>query len=403
MGHRGDAFRGAVARRAAAPPRGWTVQRPVVPGGAETFPLTAVRTGPRGRTPLLVLPGGPGLASVLLYRSLRRAAAAAGFDVVMVEHRGVGLSRLDAAGADLPLAAMTVEQVVDDLAAVLDDAGIERAVVHGTSYGGYLAQAFGARHPARVAGMVLDSTGLSADDPAVARRHLRRVLLDGAGRGPRLLRELLDRGPDPTVDHVAPVVHEFAGPAALERLLELRLRGRAGRTWRWLAGLGAAEVEGGVRFFAEPDLVAPITFDELGWAAPLDGAPLDPLLFFAGPAARYRAAHPLHGERFDLRAALPGFTWPVAVVSGERDLRAPRPLAEEIAALAPGAVLVPLRDTGHSALDIHRSAALVVAAAVTAGTHHRLPALADRLAALPRRGSSVGLGPVIRARIALAA
>ncbi len=170
-----------------------------------------------------------------------------------------------------------------------------------------------------------------------------------------------------------------------------------------LAGLGATEVEGGVRFLAEPDLVAPITYDELGWAAPLDGAPLDPLRFSAGPAARYRAAHRLHGERFDLRAALPGFTWPVAVVSGERDLRAPRPLAEEIAALAPGAVLVPLRDTGHSALDTHRSAALVVAAAVTAGTHHRLPALADRLAALPRRGSSVALGPVIRARIALAA
>jgi pimeloyl-ACP methyl ester carboxylesterase len=379
------------------------VPRPVTPDGAATFPLAAVRTGPRGRTPLLVLPGGPGLASVLLYRSLRRAAAAAGFDVVMVEHRGVGLSRLDAAGADLPLAAMTVEQVVDDLAAVLDDAGIERAVVYGTSYGGYLAQAFGARHPDRVAGMVLDSTGLSADDVEVARRHLRRVLRDGDGPGPRLLRELLDRGPDPGIAHVVPLVHEFAGPDALERLLELRSRGRAGRTWRWLAGLGAAEIEGGARFVAEPDLVAPITYDELGWAAPPDGDPLDPVLPYAGPAARYRAAHPLHGERFDLRAALPGFAWPVAVMSGERDLRAPRPLAEEIVALAPDAVLVPLRDSGHSALDTHRRAALVVAAAVAAGTHHRLPALADRIAALPRRGSSAALGPVVRARIALAA
>jgi pimeloyl-ACP methyl ester carboxylesterase len=216
------------------------------------FPLTAVRTGPRGRTPLLVLPGGPGLASVLLYRSLRRAAAAAGFDVVMVEHRGVGLSRLDAAGADLPLAAMTVEQVVDDLAAVLDDAGIERAVVHGTSYGGYLAQAFGARHPARVAGMVLDSTGLSADDPAVARRHLRRVLLDGDGRGPGLLRELLDRAPDPAGRPRRPARARVRRTGRAGAPPRAAAAGRAERTWRWLAGLGAAEIEGGARYVAEP-------------------------------------------------------------------------------------------------------------------------------------------------------
>jgi proline iminopeptidase len=143
---------GTWARRLAGPPYGHRVRRPVTPDGTGEFDLTYLRTGPRGGMPVLVIPGGPGIASVLPYRGLRRLAAARGLDVIMVEHRGVGLSR-----HDLPLAAVTIEQVVADLAAVLDHAGVGRALVYGTSYGAYLAQGFGLRHPDRVAGMVLDS------------------------------------------------------------------------------------------------------------------------------------------------------------------------------------------------------------------------------------------------------
>ena len=49
------------------------------------------------------------------------------------------MSRHDDAGADLPDAALTIEQVVDDVVAVLDDAAVADAVVYGTSYGSYLA------------------------------------------------------------------------------------------------------------------------------------------------------------------------------------------------------------------------------------------------------------------------
>ena len=53
--------------------------------------------------PLVFIPGGPGAASIALYRGgLRKRAVAAGVDVIMVEHRGVGLSRHDDQGADLP-------------------------------------------------------------------------------------------------------------------------------------------------------------------------------------------------------------------------------------------------------------------------------------------------------------
>src|SRR5690606_1390781 len=141
------------------------------------------RSGEPGGTPLLVLPGGPGIASVLPYRGFRHAAAAKGFDVVMVEHRGVGLSRTDRSGVDLPADALTCSAVVDDLAAVLDACQLDRVIVYGTSYGGYLAQALGARYPERVRGMVLDSTNSAASDHEVARDHLRRLLWRGEELG----------------------------------------------------------------------------------------------------------------------------------------------------------------------------------------------------------------------------
>lgn len=99
---------------------------------------------------------------MLTYRSLRSAAATRNLDLIMVEHRGVGLSRQDPNGTDLPPEALTVDQVVADLAAVLDDCGVDRAVVYGSSYGTYLAQGLGVRHPDRVAGMVLDSPILTS-------------------------------------------------------------------------------------------------------------------------------------------------------------------------------------------------------------------------------------------------
>ncbi len=118
-----------------------------------------------------------------LYRSFRRRAALAGLDVIMVEHRGVGLSRHDDSGTDLPPEALSVDAVVDDIAAVLDDAQVDKAIVYGTSYGTYLAAGLGVRHPARIHAMVLDSPLLSADDIDDVRAQTRRVLWDGVDPG----------------------------------------------------------------------------------------------------------------------------------------------------------------------------------------------------------------------------
>jgi len=76
--------------------------------------------------------------------------------VIMVDHRGVGMSRHDDQGADLPPEALTIDQAVNDIAAVLDDAKVGKAVIYGTSYGTYVAAGVGVRHPDRVHSMVLD-------------------------------------------------------------------------------------------------------------------------------------------------------------------------------------------------------------------------------------------------------
>jgi proline iminopeptidase len=397
---------GSIERRRrslAADPRVARVRRPVTPHDPDrTFDLSYVREGPRSDRPLLVLPGGPGLASVLPYAAFRDDAARRGVDVVMVEHRGVGLSRLDDEGHDLPPEAFTVDQVVADLAAVLDACGAPQAVVYGSSYGSYLAAGLGVRHPDRLAGMVLDSAVLSARDDQVVRETLRDLYWHGrtaeTARAAELMRAAVDSGgvSVESTGAVAQLVHEFAGPATLEQLLTLRLAGRGRRTWERLATLGDREVSTRRPFFLEPDLVDRITFAELGYAPSPDGQPLDVDLAFAGDHHP-----PFTGEPYDLRAELPRFSWPTAVVSGDRDLRTPRRVAEEVVDLVPGAVLVPLAGTGHSALDTHRTAALFVAEAVRTGDHRRLPELAPRLAALPRRGPSRLVGHAVRAALAV--
>jgi len=67
-----------------------------------------------------------------------------------------GHARSDAPGDP---GAYGVEQSVADMAALLDAAGADRAVLAGMSLGGYLSLAFYAQRPERVAGLILIDTG----------------------------------------------------------------------------------------------------------------------------------------------------------------------------------------------------------------------------------------------------
>lgn len=369
------------------------------PAGASAVEIAYLRESPGQSLPVVVIPGGPGLASAVPYQALRRSGAKHDLDIVMMEHRGVGLSRFDVDGAKLAVDEVTVTAAADDLAAVLDDARIEQAVIVGSSYGTYVAQVFGVRHPQRVASMVLDSPILSVvDDLAVTRAYRRELLVDGPGETADAVRALIDADVVPSVElnDVVTAVYEAAGPDVLRRLLVARARGRGRQVWRQIAGLGEAEVDGLSPYVMEPDLVAGISYRELGYAHDPDGLPLDPVEPFAA-----HSDEPFTGEPVSLPDELPRFTWPTAVVACERDLRTPPPIAARVAELIPDGVLVEIADTGHSALDSHRRALEAIIRAARDGTVHELPARAAGLAALPRRGSLQVASQLIRAGVAV--
>lgn len=360
------------------------VRRPVREGGTDEFDLYYVRTGRKSANPLVVIPGGPGAASVALYRGLRRHAAARGIDVIMIDHRGVGMSRHDDHGADLPPEALTIDQAVADVAAVLDDAQVDKAVVYGTSYGTYLAAGVGARHPDRVHAMILDSPVLSAHDIDAVRVATRRALWEGADPettdlAPKV-RKLVDDGVlTPEAGQLTAAVYGFAGPAVLRRQLDLLLRDRRG-LWTVLDQASRFLFDKKAPYRHEPDLVGRIGFRELNYGAVPDGKPLDPAVAF-----REFADHPLEfeAEPYDLTAEMPKFTWPTVVVSGGRDLITPPEVARTIVSLIPDAVLVELATAGHSAIDFRERAALDIVEATYGGDIGGLPARADELDAKP--------------------
>jgi proline iminopeptidase len=354
------------------------VRRPI--GNGEEFDLYYARTGRKSEHPLVIVPGGPGAASVALYRGLRRRAAVDGLDVIMVEHRGVGMSRHDDAGDDLPPEALTIDASVDDIAAVLDDAQVKSAVVYGTSYGTYLAAGLGVRHPGRVHAMILDSPLLSADDIEAVREATRSVLWDGNGPGTAELAEKMRRLVEddvltPSATQLAAGLYGVAGPDVLRRQLDLLL---SGHDWLWGAvGLGTKLLfERKVPYHHEPDLVGRIGYRELNYGAVPDGGPLDPAVAFREFAT---GDVDFVAEPYDLVAAMPGFTWPTVVISGGRDLTTPPAVARRITSLIPESVLVELPTAGHSVIDTRERAALDVAKAVYAGRMHELPSRSAKL------------------------
>ncbi len=378
----------AARRRAhdklAALPGVRPIRRPVRRGGDQQFDVYYVRTGRKSAHPLVIIPGGPGAASIALYRAFRRRAAVEGLDVIMVEHRGVGLSRHDDAGRDLPPEALSIDEAVDDVAAVLDDAQVDQAIVYGTSYGTYLAAGLGVRHPARISAMVLDSPLLSADDDiGEVRAQTRRVLWDGVIPGTADLaatvrRLVADGILSPRDVQLVADMYGVAGPEVLRRQLDLLV---AGHDWLWAAvGLGSRKLlDRKTPYHNEPDLVERIAYRELNYGAVPDGGPLDPAV-----PLRENATGPVDfvAEPYDLGAAMPRFTWPTAVISGGRDLTTPPAVAQRIADLIPDSVLVELPTAGHSILDTREHAALQICKAVSAGALRELPSRSAELDAL---------------------
>lgn len=379
----GDKRRRAHDKLAALPGVS-SIRRPVTPEACEEFDLYYVRTGQPSEKPLVIVPGGPGMASVGHYQGLRRRAAAAGLDVIMVEHRGVGMSRHDDAGDDLPPEALTIEQVVDDIAAVLADAGVSQAVVYGTSYGSYLAAGVGVCHPELIAAMVLDSPLLNRDDIEIVRRELRGLFWHGEDPESADLaakvRELAEQGGlTPSDAQLAAALYGIGGSGMLHRILDLLLDDRR-LLWTTMSFVGKMAGRK-MPYRNESDLVGPIGFRELNFHGTPDGLPLDPAVAMRESASE--VPPDFEGEPFDLVAQMPAFHWPTVVISGGNDLITPPAVAERIAELVPDSVLVRLPTAGHSILDTREKAATRIAAAACEDRAGELPARGDELDQLP--------------------
>jgi pimeloyl-ACP methyl ester carboxylesterase len=99
--------------------------------------------------------------------------------IITPDQRGFGGSDL---GDDEP----SLDHVADDVAALLDDKGIDRVVLGGLSMGGYVAMAFLRRHGDRVSALMLADTKAGADASA-ARDNRERIAVE------------LETNPDSTV------------------------------------------------------------------------------------------------------------------------------------------------------------------------------------------------------------
>jgi pimeloyl-ACP methyl ester carboxylesterase len=102
--------------------------------------------------------------------------ALSGYQVLVPDLRGFGSAREQA------LDVVHMDLLADDVARLLDERGLERAVVCGLSMGGDVALAFARRHPDRLGGLVLCATraGTDSEEEAAARLAMaERVLSEG--------------------------------------------------------------------------------------------------------------------------------------------------------------------------------------------------------------------------------
>lgn len=237
----------------------------------------------REKPALILLHGGPG-ADHSIYKPAFGAALGDICQIVHYDHRGSGRSD-NGTPAD-----WTLERWADDLAALCDVLGLDRPIVFGASFGGFVAQAYATRYPDRLSALILSNTAARVDFEAI---YTAFDLIGGPVAG-------------------AAARAYWGNPTAQSR---------------------RAYAESCLPFYTrstlDPDFLARIRIK-------------DPVaLHFNGPDNEM--------GRFDFRAALARVTCPALVISGALDPIMPAVFGDDIAAhLDPArADLHCLPDTGH--------------------------------------------------------
>jgi proline iminopeptidase len=111
---------------------------------------------------LLLLHGGPGSDHSAVKGPLLPLADR--YQLVWIDHRGNGRS------AQSDPSRWTLDQWADDVKAFCDTVGIVKPIVLGQSFGGTVAQAYGARHPGHAQKLIISSIGARWDFERSMRR-----------------------------------------------------------------------------------------------------------------------------------------------------------------------------------------------------------------------------------------
>lgn len=157
-----------------------------------------------------VIEAGRGPAVVLLHAfplnasmwSAQREALAGSYRVICPDQRGFGGTQL---GHDIE--DPRLDDVADDVVAMLDARKVGTFVLGGLSMGGYVAMALLRRHPERVSALVLADTKATADPPEAAANRLRIAeAVVEAGNSALLLDEVLPKLVGATTKERRPMV-----------------------------------------------------------------------------------------------------------------------------------------------------------------------------------------------------
>jgi 3-oxoadipate enol-lactonase len=105
-------------------------------------------TGRRSGAPVVLIQG---LGATKSGWNLQRIAMATRYNTIALDNRGAGRS-------DAPTKPFTLEQMADDVIAVMDEVGIESAHIVGASMGGVITQIVGVKYPERVRSLTLVCT-----------------------------------------------------------------------------------------------------------------------------------------------------------------------------------------------------------------------------------------------------
>lgn len=116
-------------------------------------------TAMREKPTLVLLHGGPGLDHSLFKPAFSQLADTV--QILYLDHRGNGRS------SHGDPSTWNLAQWGDDVRGVCDALGIEKPIVYGVSFGGFVAQSYATRHPGHPGKLVLASTAARVEWPAV--------------------------------------------------------------------------------------------------------------------------------------------------------------------------------------------------------------------------------------------